>query len=210
MKNKIFQSRDLCLRALGTNSLCTKNVRRNGEKMKVVIVVGIVIVLVAVFVIAEYNSLVKARQRVRNAGSQIDVQIQRRFDLVESMQDMVKEYAKHESDIFEDTAKLRTQWGSVHMPDDKMVIKEETDKLLHNLVAVVENYPELKANQNYLMLQETLKESEQKTALARQIYNDSVTIYNTKIESFPSNLFARLFHFLPEALFEARLQQGRK
>ncbi len=178
--------------------------------MEIAVIVGLVIVLMAVFVIAGYNSLVKARQRVRNAGSQIDVQIQRRFDLVESMQDMVKEYAEHESGVFENTAKLRTQWGNVHMPDDKMAIKEETDKLLHNLVAVVENYPEMKANRNYLMLQETLKESEQKTALARQIYNDSVTIYNTKIESFPSNLFARLFHFMPEPLFEADIQQGRK
>lgn len=178
--------------------------------MEIAVIVGLVIVLMAVFVIAGYNSLVKARQRVRNAGSQIDVQIQRRFDLVECMQDMVKEYAEHESGVFENTARLRTRWGNVHMPDDKMAIKEETDKLLHNLVAVVENYPEIKANQNYLMLQETLKESEQKTALARQIYNDSVTIYNTKIESFPSNLLARLFHFMPEPLFEADIQQGRK
>lgn len=177
--------------------------------MEIAMIVGVVIVLGTIFVITGYNSLVKARQRVRNAESQIDVQIQKRFDLIESMQSMVREYAQHESIVFENTANLRSQWSDVHTLGEKMALKKEADKSLKNIMAVAENYPELKASQNYLVLQDTLKESEQQTALARQIYNDSVTLYNTKLESFPSNLFAKLFHFAPENLFEAKIQRGK-
>ena len=174
--------------------------------MEIMIIAGVLGILA---VIISYNSLVKSRQRVRNAESQIDVQIQKRFDLVENMRDMVKEYAKHESDVFDNVTTLRTQSKNLHNLDEKIALKNEADKSLKNMLLIAESYPDLKASQNYLALQESLSDAEQQTAFARQVYNDSVTMYNAKIEMFPLNLFAKLFNFKPTNLFEASIQNER-
>lgn len=161
------------------------------------------------FIINGYNSLVRARQQVQNAESQVDVQIQKRLDLVESMWDMVREYAKHESDIMENTTKMRAQLQGENSIEEKSALQKAVNKSLKNILIVAEAYPDLKASANYLVLQESLSESEKDTALARQIYNDTVTMYNTKIEVFPSLVFAKIFHFVPAQLFEAKPLGGK-
>lgn len=178
--------------------------------MSTMLAIGVVGIGAGAYTIKEYNSLVKARQHVRNSESQIDVQIQKRVDLVESMWEMVREYTKHESDVMENTTKMRTQSQGTSSLKEKAKLKKEADRSLKNIMIVAEGYPELKSNENYLVLQESLSESEKDTALSRQIYNDSVTIYNIKIEVFPSNLFAKSFKFTSAELFESKAHGGRK
>lgn len=178
--------------------------------MSTMLTIGVVGIGAGAYTIKGYNSLVKARQHVRNAESQIDVQIQKRIDLVASMWEMVREYTKHESDVMENTTKMRVESQGRNSLEEKVKLKKETDRSLKNIMAVVEGYPELKSNENYLMLQESLSESEKDTALSRQMYNDSVTIFNTKIEVFPSNLFAKAFNFTPAELFEFKARGGKQ
>ena len=173
------------------------------------IILGIII-LIAVIVIAMYNKLVKARLNVKNSWSQVEVQLQNRFDLIPNLTEIVREYAKHESGVFEKIAKLRTSWADTTATDEKLKIGTKAEDTLKAIMAVAEGYPELKANENYIMLQNSLSDTESKLAYARQFYNDSVTIYNTKIALFPFNIIAKLFGFEEERLFEAASNEAGK
>lgn len=166
------------------------------------IILGIVVIL-AVSVIIMYNKLVKARFMVKNAWSQIEVQLQNRFDLIPNLEKIVREYAKHESSVFEQIAKLRVLWADTSAMNEKLEIGAQTADLLKTRMAVAEAYPELKANENYIALQNSLSDTESKLAYARQFYNDAVTIYNTRISVFPLNIIAKWFGFKEERLFEA-------
>ncbi|MFH1393773.1 MAG: LemA family protein [Candidatus Micrarchaeota archaeon] len=165
------------------------------------ILLGIAFVIV-VFVVMTYNRLVQLRNRVENAWSQIDVQLKRRYDLIPNLVETVKGYAKHEKDTLTDVTKYRAQLvtGSV---EDRAKANNMLTQALKSLFAVSENYPDLKANENFKMLQEELAGTENKIAYIRTAYNDSVLMYDNSLEMFPSNVIAGLFGFKPKPYFEA-------
>ena len=172
-------------------------------------VLGIIVVL-AVIIIAMYNGLVTSRQKVKNAWSQIDVQLQRRFDLIPNFVETVKGYMQHEKDTLTKVTELRTSWANAPTVDEKAELNNQLSGALKTIMAVSENYPDLKANQNFMELQEELRNTENKISFSRQFYNDTVTMYNTKLEVFPSNIIANMFAFKPETLFAAESEEARK
>ena len=169
-----------------------------------------IVVLLVILVISMYNTLVRLRQKVKNSWSQIDVQLQRRFDLIPNLVETVKGYMAHESDVLTKVAELRTSWASASSVKEKSELDTQLSGVLKTIMAVSENYPELKANENFSQLQEELQNTENKIAFSRQFYNDIATKYNTKLEVVPSNIIASMFHFEPVELFEAESQEARK
>ena len=173
-------------------------------------IVLVVVILIVIWVIGMYNGLVTARQKVENAWSQIDVQLQRRFDLIPNFVETVKGYMTHESETFEKIAQLRTSWANSSSVGEKANLDGELTSALKTIMAVSENYPDLKANQNFADLSEELRNTENKISFSRQFYNDSVTMYNTKLEVFPSNIIAGMFNFKQKELFAAESDEARK
>ena len=169
-----------------------------------------IVVIVVIAVIAMYNGLVKARIKVDNAWSQIDVQLQRRFDLIPNFVETVKGYMTHESETFEKIAELRTAWANTQSVAEKASLDNQLSDALKTIMAVSEGYPDLKANQNFSELSEELRNTENKISFSRQFYNDTVTMYNTKLEVFPSNIIAGIFNFKARDLFEAESEEARK
>jgi LemA protein len=165
------------------------------------IVLGIV-VLVALFFIASYNGLVGLRNRIDNAWSQIDVQLRRRYDLIPNLVNTVKGYAAHEKSVFENVTAARAAGVNAKTVPEQAQAENMITQALRQLMAVVENYPDLKANQNFLELQEELTATEGRIAFARQFYNDQVLLYNNKVQQFPSNIVAGMFTFTPREFFE--------
>ena len=170
----------------------------------------IIIVILIFWIISIYNGLIRSRQKVDNAWSQIDVQLQRRFDLIPNFVETVKGYMTHESETFEKITALRTSWANSTTVEEKAKLDGELSGSLKTIMAVSENYPELKANQNFSELSEELRNTENKISFSRQFYNDSVTMYNTKLELFPSNLVAGMFNFQKRDLFAAESDEARK
>ncbi|HEU4339824.1 MAG TPA: LemA family protein [Planctomycetota bacterium] len=166
------------------------------------LVFGGLFVLVALAAIGIYNGLVAARNQTKNAWSQIDVQLKRRHDLVPNLVETVRGYATHEQKTLENVIAARNQAMGAGSVDDKIKAEAGLSGALGRLMLVVEQYPQLKANTNFLALQEELSSTENKIAFARQFYNDSVMQYNTKLESFPSNILAGMFHFQAATSFE--------
>ena len=173
-------------------------------------IIFIIVVLLILFIISVYNSLVTLRQRVKNAFGQMDVQLQRRFDLIPNLVETVKGYMTHESDTLAKVTELRTAWAGAKTVDEKAKLDNELSNTLKTIMAVAEAYPDLKANQNFESLQNELTETEDKISYSRQFYNDTVTRYNTKLELFPSNIIAGMFHFTAESLFEVDSAEARK
>ena len=160
-----------------------------------------IIVVIVLWVIATYNSLVGSKVKVDNSFSQIDVQLQRRFDLIPNLVECVKGYMGHESDVLTKVTEFRTSWASAGSVSEKVEIDNQLSGALKTIMAVSENYPDLKANQNFTELQQNLRDTENKISYARQFYNDAVTIYNRNLMVFPSNIVASMFHFTPATLF---------
>lgn len=176
-------------------------------------VVGIIVAIVVILIIAVigmYNSLVQARIKVDNAWSQIDVQLQRRFDLIPNFVETVKGYMTHEKETFEKITNLRSSWSESKSISEKASLDNELSNTLKTIMAVAENYPDLKANQNFSELSEELRNTENKISFSRQFYNDTVTMYNTKLEVFPSNIIAGIFNFKARDLFTAENEEARK
>ena len=173
-------------------------------------IVLIIIVLLVLYVMSIYNSLVGLRQKVKNGWSQIDVQLQRRFDLIPNLVETVKGYMSHESDVLTKVAELRTSWANASTVSEKSKLDGELSGALKTIMAVAESYPDLKANSNFAQLQDELQNTEDKIAFSRQFYNDIATKYNTKLQVVPSNVIASMFHFEPEQLFEAESNEARK
>ncbi|MEN3313822.1 MAG: LemA protein [Acidimicrobiaceae bacterium] len=171
--------------------------------MIVGIIVAVVVVLLVVYVIASYNGLIRLRNRIDNAWAQIDVQLKRRYDLIPNLLNTVKGYAAHEKGTFEAVTQARANAINASGPVDQAQAENMISGALKSLFAVAEAYPDLKANQNFLELQEELSGTEGRIAYARQFYNDSVLKLNTKIQSFPSNLLAKTFGFTSREYFEA-------
>lgn len=176
----------------------------------VIPIIVIVIVVICIVVVAMYNNLVSLRQRVQNAWSQIDVQLKRRFDLIPNLQETVKGYMAHESETFSKIAELRTAWASSTTVAEKADISNQLTEALKTIMAVSENYPDLKASESFAQLQEELRNTENKIAYSRQFYNDTVTMYNTKLEMFPSNLIAKAFNFKSSELFEVEDEKEKQ
>lgn len=168
----------------------------------VLLTIGLVVLVILVLVLL-FNGLVQARNRVKNAWSQIDVQLKRRFDLIPNLVETVKGYAKHEKTVFEEVTKARAAIVQAGNLRENAQAQNMLTGALKSLFAVAENYPQLQASQNFLMLQEELSGVEGKIAYARQFYNDSVLNYNNSLQTFPGNMIAGLFGFLPEEFFEA-------
>ena len=167
-----------------------------------------IIVLLIIWIIGIYNGLVSSRQKVDNAWSQIDVTLQRRFDLIPNFVETVKGYMNHESETFEKITALRTSWANSSSVEEKANLNNELSGALKTIMAVSENYPDLKSNTNFSELSEELRNTENKIAFSRQFYNDSVTRYNTKLELFPSNIVAN--NFKSKSLFAAESAEARK
>ena len=167
------------------------------------IVILVIIVILVLWVIATYNTLVTLRNRVKDAWSQIDVQLKRRFDLIPNLVETIKGYTKHESETLENVVKARNTYLSATLPEDQMKADGELTQAINKLFALTESYPDLKANTNFTDLQEQLKETENKIAMSRQFYNDIVMQYNNKVEMVPSNIVASIFKFQKQAFFEA-------
>ncbi|MDF7663374.1 LemA family protein [Bifidobacterium sp. ESL0763] len=173
----------------------------------VALVVLAVVVIVLVWAVMAYNRLVTLRNRVENGYSQIDVQLKRRTDLVPNLIETVKGYATHESQVFQNVTEARAEAmkaaDSVSAtPADRAQAESALTNALLALKATAEAYPDLKANQNFLQLQDQLSDLEQKIAYARQFYNDVVQKLNTAIQTFPSNVIAGMFHFAPGQYFQ--------
>jgi LemA protein len=166
------------------------------------IVLGAVVVLLLVLVLL-YNGLVRLRNRIEGAWSQIDVQLQRRYDLIPNLVETVKGYAAHERGVFDEVTRARAAAIGAEGVAQQAQAENMVTSALRSLFAVAEAYPDLKANQNFLALQEELAGTEGRIAYARQFYNDSVQSYNTRIQSVPSNVVARAFGFTEREYFEA-------
>lgn len=167
------------------------------------IIIAVIIVLIIMYAINVYNGLVKLRNMVKDQWAQIDVQLKRRFDLIPNLVETVKGYAKHEEETLENVIKARNTFLSATTPEAEMNANSDLSKAVSKLFALAESYPDLKANTSFIELQNSLKETEDKIAYARQFYNDVVLQLNNKIEMFPSNIFAGMFGFKKEAFFEA-------
>ncbi|MCE5203648.1 MAG: LemA family protein [Coriobacteriales bacterium] len=164
--------------------------------------VGLVLLVVVFAAIGIYNRLVTLRNRVDNAWSQIDVQLRRRYDLIPNLVETVKGYAAHEKETLEKVVAARNAAMGAQTVKEHSDAENALSSTLRELFAVAEAYPDLKANQNFLMLQEELSGTESKIAYARQFYNDSVMSYNTATQTFPSNLLAGMFGFTAREYFE--------
>jgi LemA protein len=169
--------------------------------MTILIVVG-VLVLIAIWIISLYNGLVRLRNRRQNAFADIDVQLRQRHDLIPQLVDTVKGYASHEKELLMKVTEARTTAMSAKSIDDKIVAEQQLSNALAGLKVQVEAYPDLKANQNFLQLQEELSDIENKLAASRRFFNAATTEYNNSVESFPSNLIARNFGFQREIMFD--------
>lgn len=170
----------------------------------------LIIVVVALAVILMYNGLVQSRNKVKNAWSQIDVQLQRRFDLIPNLVEAVKGYMEHETETLAKVTELRTSWANAQTVSEKADLDNQLSGALKTIMAVSENYPDLKANQNFNTLQEELRSTENKISYARQFYNDSVTMYNTKLQVIPTNIIAGMFNFKEEELFKTDSEEARQ
>jgi LemA protein len=175
------------------------------------VIIGVVVILIIIF-IAVYNSLVRLRNQVKNAWAQIDVQLKRRYDLIPNLMETVKGYMKHERETLEAVTNARNlaQQAASSGAGARSKAEGELSSALSKLLAVVENYPDLKANQNFLALQEELTSTENKISFSRQFYNDSVLNFNNKTQMFPSNIIASMFGFKAEEFFEVTVAAERE
>lgn len=169
----------------------------------VLIVVVVLVVLALIYVASTFNKLTHLRNIVKDQWAQIDVHLKRRADLIPNLVETVKGYASHEKETLDAVITARNKTVSATTPEEEMKANGELSQALNRLLMLTENYPELKANTNFMDLQGSLKETEDKIAYARQFYNDAVLNYKNKLEMFPSNIVASMFSFKPEQFFEA-------
>lgn len=169
-----------------------------------------ILAFVVLFVFYLYNDLVTLRMRVKEAWSEIDVQLKRRSDLIPNLVESVKGYVKHEKSVLENVTRARSALLMANGPSKKAFANDQLGGALKSLFAVAESYPQLRASENFLQLQQELSDTEDKVAYARQFYNTSVLDYNTKLQVFPSVFIANHFHFTPEEFFESSEEDKKK
>jgi LemA protein len=173
-------------------------------------IIIVILVLLAGAVVGIYNSLIQLKNKVDEGWSDIDTQLKRRYDLIPNMVETVRGYAKHESKTFEAVTQARNAAMGAGTPEDKIKAENALTGTLKSLFAIAENYPELKANQNFMDLQATLREVEEKLQLSRRYYNATVRDFNTKIEVFPNNIIAGIFNFTRRQFFEIENPEERE
>lgn len=178
--------------------------------MIALIIVLAVIVLLIIWMIGMYNGLIRLRNQVRNAWSQIDVQLKRRHDLIPNLVETAKGYMKHERQTLENITKARSKAMNAETVGEKAKAEGELNGAMSKFFLVVENYPNLKANQNFLAVQEELTSTENKIAFSRQAYNDQVLYYNNRIQMFPTNMMAGMFNFKQSEFFEIEEDRERE
>ena len=178
--------------------------------MTALIIVAVVLVLLIAFVIGAYNALIRLRNQVDNSWSQIDVQLKRRHDLIPNLVETAKGYMKHERGTFEAITNARSQAMGAKSVSEASKAEGALGEALSKFMLVVENYPDLKANQNFLAVQEELTSTENKISFARQSYNDQVLFFNNKIQMFPSNIIANMFSFGKRDFFELETPAERE
>ena len=171
--------------------------------MSITLILIVIIIIILAAIVLLYNGLVTARNKVKNAWAQIDVQLNRRADLIPNLVETVKGYAGHEKTVFEDVTAARAGLMNANGVKEISEANNQLSETLKTLFAVAENYPELKANENFKELQAQLAQTEDKIAYSRQFYNDTVLMYNNKCQTFPSNIIASLFGFKEADFFEA-------
>ena len=169
----------------------------------------IVIILLSLWVWGMYNSLIRRHQRVKEAWADIDTQLKRRYNLIPNLVATVKGYATHEKDVFEAVTIARSQAMQTTGGKGKVEAENQLSQTLKSLFAVAENYPQLKASENFQKLQDELTDTENKIQAARRFYNANVRDYNIAVQVFPKNIIAQLFSFKPEALFEVKDEEVR-
>ena len=162
----------------------------------------VIVVLLGLYLVATYNKLVHLRNAVKDQWAQIDVLLKRRADLIPNLVETIKGYAKHEKETLDEVTQARYKVMNATTSAEEIEANDGLSRALSKLLAITENYPDLKANTNFLSLQNDLKETEDKISFARQFYNDAVLTYKNKLEMFPSNIVASMFGFKAEAFFE--------
>lgn len=173
------------------------------------VILGAVVVLI-LWVVATYNALVSLRNELDNSWAQIDVQLRRRYDLIPNLVETVKGYASHERETFEKVTEARNMAMGAQGPAQAAAAENMLSGTLKSLFAVAEAYPELKANQNFMMLQEELSSTENKVSFARQFFNDRTMVYNTRVQQFPANVIASSFNFAKRDFFEVKENEVRE
>jgi LemA protein len=178
------------------------------------LIVIIILALIALVVFGQYvsvrNTLITKNEAVKSAWSQVDVVLQRRADLIPNLVETVKGYAQQEQTVFGDIAKARAALLSAGTPQEKIAANQELDGALGRLLAIVENYPQLKSNENFLRLQDELAGTENRIAVERKRYNDTLQDYNTYVQQFPNNIFARWAGFKPNPAYFAATEESRQ
>jgi LemA protein len=167
-----------------------------------VVGIAILVLLIAVFLVVLYNRLVRLRNRTENAWAQVDVQLRRRYDLIPNLVETVKGYASHERATFEEVTKARTAAQRAKTVPEQAQAENMLTAAIGRLFAVAEDYPELRATENFQQLQSQLEDTEQKIAIARQVYNDAVLTYDTALETVPTNIVGDAFNFEEKPYFE--------
>jgi len=182
--------------------LYNENNLLNSRNMTTLIIVIVVVVILALIVMGKYNSLVKLRNNRENAFADIDVQLKQRHDLIPQLVETVKGYATHEKETLQKLTEARANAMSAKTIDDKIAAESQVSQLLSGLKVAVEAYPDLKANQNFMQLQEEVADIENKLAAVRRYFNSATKEYNNAVETFPSNIIAGMFHFNREVMFD--------
>ncbi len=167
----------------------------------------VVVVLLALWGLFGYNSLVRKKNSVEGAWAQIDVQLKRRYDLIPNLVETVKGYATHEREVFEEVTKARNMVTQARNPEERIDAENQLGGVLGRLIAVAESYPELKANQNFLQLQQELSSTENSIERTRRSYNDKVMSYRAAIRQFPTMILANIFNFKEKPYFEAKAEE---
>ncbi|OGH16722.1 MAG: hypothetical protein A3C30_00045 [Candidatus Levybacteria bacterium RIFCSPHIGHO2_02_FULL_40_18] len=178
--------------------------------MNLTLVIGIIVLLVIIYLWFTYNSLVVLRERIKEALSQIDVQLKRRADLIPNLIETVKGYAKHEKEVFEKVTQARANMLKAQTPQQKAEADNMMEKALKSIFAVAEAYPDLKASENFLNLQEELTDTENKISYSRQFYNSNVLAFNSSIKTFPTILIANQLGFKPAEFFETEEESKKE
>lgn len=173
------------------------------------LILGGILIVLAFVVIGTYNSLITKRNRVKEAYSQIDVQLKRRSSLIPNLIETVKGYVKHEKDVLTEVTKARTELMHAKSPHAQAEANDMLSGALKSLFAVSESYPDLKASENFKELQSELSDTETKVAAARQFYNTNVLDYNTSLQTFPTSIFANIFNFREEDFFKATEEEKK-
>lgn len=181
--------------------------------MSITLIILVVAVILLLWIIGAYNSLVRSRNRVKEAWSDIDVQLKRRYNLIPNLVDTVKGYAAHERGVFESVTEARTRAMNAETSGDVKGVAQAENMLagtLKTLFAVAENYPNLRASENFQKLQDELADTENKIQAARRFYNSNVLVINTKVEQFPTNIIASRFKFKKEEFFELESEKAKE